>query len=139
MTMNWDETFEHFKKHTPDDPDEVDFDDQFPTGGFVIFLPQVMLKHIIDENRVSLDGKTILNDINRAKWSEIGQRIDDNEQLTPPWGKLNEDGRIAICQGCHRFQKAYLNAEDPIPVVFNEQDFEELKLTYGLYGAKLKP
>jgi hypothetical protein len=139
MRMNWNETFENFKRYTPDHPENVDFNDQFPTGGFVVYLPQVMLKHIIDENRISLDEDEILKDINDTKWAGIDLMVKNKEPLTPPWAKLNTNGKVSICQGCHRFQKAYLLGADPIPIVVNESDFETLKLNYGLHGDQLKP
>lgn len=135
--MNWNISFENFKKFGPDHPEKVDFEKQFPTGAYVAYLKLPLLDSIIDQNRVSLNKKEIMSDINNNKWTKLNNHISKQGELSPPWAIKNENGKLGIEQGLHRFQYAYIDEVEEIPVIVSAEDAMYLKEKFHVQIEKM--
>ncbi|MYN09833.1 hypothetical protein [Pseudoduganella aquatica] len=125
--MNWDLTFSQFKIYGPDHPENIDFDNTFPNGAFIAFLPVLSLPQTINAGRVFLDKDEILKNVSGAKWERLKVHVSNDGKLSPPWGLLNNTDKLTIPQGCHRFHYAILNDIEMLPVVVNAPDALFLK------------
>lgn len=135
--MNWDLSYEKFKIYGPDHPEKVNFEQMFPNGAFIAYLPIQILHQIIDLNSISLNESDIMGDIVQEKWNRLKKHVDGGEPLSPPWGMCSHEYKIAIPQGCHRFQYAFLNEEEKIPIVVNHIDAEMLSSIYEIHTMKM--
>lgn len=136
--MNWNFSFENFKKFGPDHPENVDFEKQFPAGAYVAYLKLPLLDSIIDKNRVSLIKIKIMSDINENKWTKLNSHISKQGELSPPWAIKNENGKLGIAQGLHRFQYAYIDEVEEIPVIVSAQDAIYLNEEFNVRIEKMR-
>lgn len=138
--MNWDFSYESFKRFGPDEPHQVNFSDVFPSGAYLVELPREMLNGLVDTRSVSLDVSTIKSDVSQTKWETLDAYIDHGGPLSPSWAvESTRPGMIFVAQGRHRFQWCIVNGVPTIPVVVNEKLGRALQRSHGLTLVPMNP